>query len=77
MVMTGKRRSGPDIWPETSHQVTSIEEMILTIWYKEPMKQSRIYLQQYYPTTPSAKEAHYTSYTSPNKKNSYPHSIIM
>ncbi len=31
MGMTGKRRSGPDIWPETPHQGTGTEEMILII----------------------------------------------
>ncbi len=66
MVMTGDGRSGPDIWPETPNQGTSIEEMILTTWYKEAKKQSGINLQQHHPSMPSAKEARYACYTSSN-----------
>ena len=38
IVMTGKRRLGPDSWPETPNQGTDTKEMILTIWYKEAIK---------------------------------------
>ena len=31
MVMTGKGRSGPDIWPETPNQSTDTKEVIFTI----------------------------------------------
>ncbi len=42
MVMIGKRCSGPNIWPKTSNQGIGTEEIILTTWYKEVMKQSGI-----------------------------------
>ena len=48
MVIISKWRSGPDIWPETPNQSTSTEDMILTTWSKEAMKQSEINLQQQY-----------------------------
>ena len=35
MVLTGKRRPGLDIWPETPEQAKSIEDMIRSIWGKE------------------------------------------
>ena len=35
MVLTGKGRIGPDIWPETPKQAKSTEEMIRSIWSKE------------------------------------------
>ncbi len=66
MVMTGEGHSGPDIWPETPNQGTSTEEMILTTWYKEAIKQSGINPQQHHPLMPSAKETYYASYTSSN-----------
>ncbi len=75
MVMTGEGRSGPDIWPKTPNQGTGTEEMILTTWYKEVMKQSGINPQQYHPPIPSIKEARYASYTSSNYKNSSAHPI--
>lgn len=40
IVMTGEGRSSPNIWPETPNQDTSTERMILTIWYKEAIKQN-------------------------------------
>ncbi len=76
MVMTSEGRSGPDIRPKTPNQGTSTEGMILTTWYKETIKRSRINLQQHHPSMPSAKEARYASYTSSNEKNSYAHPII-
>ena len=42
MVMTGKGRFSPNIWPKTPNQGTGTEEIILTIWYKEAMKKNRI-----------------------------------
>ncbi len=65
-MITGKGRSGPDIWPETLNHGTRTEEIILTTWYKEVMKQNRIYLQQYHLLMFSVKEARYVSYTSFN-----------
>ena len=47
--------------------------MILTIWYKEAMKQTEINPQQHYPPGPSAKEACYASYINSYLKNSYAH----
>ena len=38
--------------------------MILTTWYQEAMKQTKINPQQYHPLGPSTKKAHYVSYTS-------------
>ncbi len=38
MVMTGKGRLDPDIWPETPNQSIGTKEIIFTIWYKEAMK---------------------------------------
>ncbi len=76
MVMTGKGRSGPDIWSETPNQDTGTKEMILTTWYKEAMKQSGINLLQHHSLIPSAKKARHASYISSNYKNSYAHLII-
>lgn len=64
MVMIGEVRSGPDIWPETFNQGTGTEEMILTTWYKEAMKQNRMNPQQYHLIILSANKACYASYTS-------------
>ncbi len=75
IVMTGKRRSSLNIWPETPNQGTGTEKMILTTWYKEAMKQSGINLQQHHLPIPSVKEARYASYTSSNYKNSYAYPI--
>ncbi len=75
MVMTGEGCSGPDIWPETPNQGTSTEEMILTIWYKEAIKQSEITPQQNNPPISSIKKTCYASYISDNYKNSYAHPI--
>ena len=71
MVITGEERSSPDIWPETPNQGTGTEDMILTTWYKEAMKQTEINPQQHHLPASSAKEARYASYTSSNYKNSY------
>ena len=38
IVITGKERSGLDIWPETFNLGTGIENMIFTTWYKKVMK---------------------------------------
>ena len=35
MVLTGKGRPGPDIWPETPEQAESTEDMMRSIWGKE------------------------------------------
>ncbi len=75
MVMTGEGYLGPDIWPETPNQGTDIEEISLTKWYKEAMKQSGMNPQQHYLPISSVKEARYASYTSSNYKNSYAHLI--
>ena len=37
MMITGKRYSGLDIWPETLNQDTGTKDMILTTWYKKAM----------------------------------------
>ena len=66
MVITGKGRSGPDIWPETPNQGTGTEDMILTTWSKEAMKQREINPQQQHPPSPSPREAHYANYISSN-----------
>lgn len=42
MVITGKKRSGPDIWLETLNQDTNSEDMILTTWYNKAIKQKKI-----------------------------------
>lgn len=42
MIITGKKHSSLDIWPEILNQDTDIEEIILTTWYKKTMKQSEI-----------------------------------
>ena len=42
IVITGKGRSGPDIWPETLNQGIGTEDMILITWYKEAIKQTKI-----------------------------------
>lgn len=67
MVITGKGRLSVEIWPETSNQSTSSEDMILSTWYNGAMKQKEINLQQHYPSSPTAKDkACYLSYTSFN-----------
>lgn len=38
MVITGKRRSGLNIWRETFNQGTVTEDIIFTIWYKKAIK---------------------------------------
>ena len=42
MVITGKGRSGPDMWPKTPNQGTGTENMILTKWYEEVIKRTNI-----------------------------------
>ena len=71
MVITSEERSGLDIWPEIPNQGTDTEDMILTTWFKETMKQTEINPQEHHPPAPSAKEVRYASYTSSNYKNSY------
>ena len=46
MVITSKGRSGLDMWTEILNQGTSIEDIILTTWSKEAMKQKEINSQQ-------------------------------
>ena len=41
IVLTGKGRPGPDIWPETPEQAESTEDMIRSIWGKEAHWQSK------------------------------------
>ena len=72
-MITGKGCLCLDIWPETLNQSTDTEDMILTTWYKEAMKQTEINPQQYHLPAPSVNEARYVSYTSSNYKNSYAH----
>ena len=66
MIITGEGCSGPDIWPETINQDTGTEDMTLTTWSKEAMKQKEINPQQQYPPSPSPRKACYTTYTSCN-----------
>ena len=35
MILTSKRRLGPDIWPKTPEQAESTEDMMRSIWGKE------------------------------------------
>lgn len=37
MVLTGKRRLGPDIWPKTPQQAKSTKNMIGAMWNMETM----------------------------------------
>lgn len=46
IVITGKGHSGLDIWLEKFDQSTGSEDMILTTWYNEAMKQREINFQQ-------------------------------
>ena len=71
IVITGKGRSDSDIWLETPNQGTSIKDMILTIWYKEVMKKTKINSQQHHLLSLSVKKACYASYISSYLKNSY------
>ena len=73
MVITGEGCSGPDIWPEIPNQGTGTEDIILTTWYKEVIKQTEINPQQHHPPALSVKKTRYASYTSSNYKNSYAH----
>lgn len=73
MIIIDKGRSSPDIWPETPHQDTGTKDIILTIWYKEAIKQIEINLQQHHFLTSNAKEARYINYTRSNYKNSHAH----
>ena len=41
MVLTGKGRLGPDIWPETPEQAEFTEDMIRSIYGKEAYQQCK------------------------------------
>lgn len=62
MVITGKGYLGLDIWQKTPNQGFSSEDIILTIWYKEAIKQIKINSQQYHLLSFSAKKACYVGY---------------
>lgn len=76
MMITGEGCSSPDIWLEIFNKNIGIEDMILTICYKEAIKQTEINLQQYHPPGPNTKKIHYISYISSYLKNSYAHQVI-
>ena len=59
MVLTGKRRLGPDIWPETPEQAESIEDMIRSIWGKEAHWRCKTSGTKSCPLSSSDKEARF------------------
>ena len=75
IVISGKGRSGLDIWPETPNQAIGTEDMIFTTGYEEATKRMEIHPQQHYLPGPSAKKACYASYISSYLKNSYIHLV--
>ena len=75
MMITGEEHSGPDIWPKTPNHTTATEDIILTTWYKETMKQTKIDPQQHYLPGLNGKEAHYANYTSFYLKNNFAYPV--
>lgn len=59
MVLTGKGRLGPDIWPETPEQAESTEDMMRSIWGKEAHRQCKASGTKSCPLSPSGKEARF------------------
>lgn len=76
MMITGKGRSGLDIWPKTPNQNTSTEDMIFITCYKEAIKQTKINPQQNHLLGLSAKKAYYASYTNSYLKNNFAYPVI-
>ena len=59
MVLTGKERLGPDIWPETPEQVKFTEDMMRSIWGKEAHWRCKASGTKSCPLSPSGKEARF------------------
>ena len=57
MVLTGKRRLGPDIWPETPQQAKSTESMMRITWNTEAMRRRKASGKPDCPLAPTGKEA--------------------
>lgn len=75
MLITSNEHLCLNIWPKTSNQDIGTENMILIIWYKKAIKQTKINFQQYHQMGPSSKKTCYISYISFYLKNSYIHQI--
>ena len=56
MVLTGKGRPGPDIWPEIPKQAKSTEDMMRSIWGKETHRRCKTSGTKSCPLFPSGKE---------------------
>ena len=61
MVLTGKGRLGPDIWPKTPEQAESTEDMMRSIWGKEAHRQCKANGTKSCPLSPSGKETRFVS----------------
>ncbi len=59
MVLTGKGRLGPDIWPEIPQQAESTESMMRTTWNAEAMWRQKGSGKPDCPLAPTGKEARY------------------
>ena len=59
MVLIGKRRLGPDIWPDTPEQAKSTEDMIRSIWGKEAHWQYKTSGNKNYLLSSSGKKARF------------------
>ena len=59
MVLTGKGRLGPDIWPETPEQAEFTEDMMRSIWGKEAHWQYKASGTKSCPLSSSSKEARF------------------
>ena len=59
MVLTGKRRLKPNIWPETPEQAKSTEDIMKSIWGKEAHWQCKANATKSCPLSPSGKEARF------------------
>ncbi len=57
MVLTGKGRLGPDIWPETPQQAESIESMMRITWNTEALRRQKGRGKPNCPLAPTRKEA--------------------
>ena len=59
MVLTGKRRLGPDIWSKIPEQAESTEDIIRSIWGKEAHWRCKTSGIKSSPLSPSGKKARF------------------
>ena len=59
MILTGKKRLRPDIWPKTPEKAKFTENMIRSIWGKEAHWRCKANGSKSCPLSPSGKEARF------------------